>query len=420
MLKNESKYDLVIIDCVSKIKVAQYNVHRDLWSSKSMYFEAFFNRWCNDKQELSLNLSVDQYKYFEHMVMFIYNNDVPCTLCIGDWFGLLALADHFQVQSLVDYGVRVLNSKTMSFSVDDIKLFYSSSTLQNITSLGEVCKKALMMCFSNVNWIYLRDKKDFLSLPFEAVKTLLRDKCITVAHENYVLLLLNEWVCNGHGRNATLDELKQLSHVVRLIHLSSSFINCVLPRMEWFPITAEELNALNNEFFIQQFTRTKRFDCLNSVQSPTRTKLPLSWCLPSRSKTCYKNTVFFLKFTSESLSSWLNSTNENDKIEIRSGTFPWRGIWWQVILSLDRYGYLFVVMKCSTKVSEIKLIPIDTMIAGNVKQLKSGLHVVFCYRSFTENCINCATLTCNGPMTQKYLHDNSMDDYFHFTLKSFT
>ena len=99
----ESKYDLVIIDCVSKIKVAQYNIHRDLW--------------CNDKQELSLNLSVDQYKFFEYMVMFIYNNEVPSTLGISDWFGLLALADHFQVQSLVDYGVGVLNNKTMSFSV---------------------------------------------------------------------------------------------------------------------------------------------------------------------------------------------------------------------------------------------------------------------------------------------------------------
>jgi len=416
----ESKYDLVIIDCVSKIKVAQYNIHRDLWSSKSTYFEAFFNRWCNDKQELSLNLSVDQYKFFEYMVMFIYHNDVPSTLCISDWFGLLALADHFQVQSLVDYGVGVLNNKTMSFSVEDIKLFYSSNTLQNIKSLSEVSKKALMISFSNVMWIYLRDKANFLSLPFEAVRTLLRDKCITVAHENYVLLLVNEWVCNGQGRNATVDELEQLSHVVRLIHVSSSFINCVLPRMEWFSITPEAMNALNNEMFIQQFTKTERFDCLNSVQSPKRTKLPLSWCLPSRSKTCYNNTVFFLKFDSESLSTWLNSKNENDRIEIKSGTFPWRGIWWQVIISLDRYGYYFVVMKCSTKLSGNEIIPVDTIIAGYVKQLKSGLHVVFCYRSFTENCLNCGTFTCTGPMTMKYLHDNCMDDYFHFTLKSFT
>ena len=153
-----------------------------------MYFEAFFNRWCNDKQELSLNLSVDQYKFFEYMVMFIYHNDVPSTLCISDWFGLLALADHFQVQSLVDYGVGVLNNKTMSFSVEDIKLFYSSNTLQNIKSLSEVSKKALMISFSNVMWIYLRDKANFLSLPFEAVRTLLRDKCITVAHENLSLI----------------------------------------------------------------------------------------------------------------------------------------------------------------------------------------------------------------------------------------
>ena len=82
-----------------------------------MYFEAFFNRWCYNKHELSLHLSIDQYKFFEHMVMFIYNNDVSCTLRVSDWFGLLALANHFQVQSLVDYGVQVLTNSTMSFSV---------------------------------------------------------------------------------------------------------------------------------------------------------------------------------------------------------------------------------------------------------------------------------------------------------------
>ena len=398
-------FTLVIYELESNKHIQNISLYnREQWTSKSSYFEAYLERWSRVKHVLSTKVPVSlpaaHCAHVKDIVNFINNSEKPSATTIEEWWGILSLAERWDIQELVTECVQFLKAHTYSIGKEYLLSYYDSfSPLQNIDSLVDVMKEAIFMLYGdNMSSLYYRNDllKEFITLPFLAVKTLFQHPDMLASHENVRLLLLDRWV---RENDTDEDEREQMSTWIRVMNLSVSFITNVLTRMTWFTINPEQVNVILHQKVMALFSENDMSPSIvhRTVEVSTPS-LPIEWTLPSRSIPC-ESLSFTLTKPFSLLNHWIDEEKEVP-LEFRTPSLAWHGMNFQLLVTLDRSGYLFLKIMC-----DVDGVPLDTMISGTFRQRYKLIFPPrsFCCRSFQEICLNEETLTCKGDMSLIYL-----------------
>ena len=382
---------LVVIDVDTKNEVSSIPIYnKDLWTSKSCYFDAYFARWAQ-QSSVPVSLTHEQCKSLLPVVAYLMETDTDPFIShsISDWYGIIALAEHWGIESLVKDGVEMLRKRTYFIDQAQIMSYYSEgSCLSNIEGLVDVMKDGLyMQCGDNLDAKYYNSSmaQEFMSLPRRAVVTLFKDPRVSCSHENIRLLLLNGWITANHDDELAPEEFRVC---IRACDLSVAFLVNVVPRMKWFAMKPEQTNLLLHQKVMSTSSNNKCW----TTKAHGPLIVPFEWISP-RSVTRASEAPFSFVITKPFtlLNEWLSLSASNECFETRTMSKPWHGMDVVVVLKLDGNGYLYLTIE-----SYVTGFPLDVMFEGHCE-------CVFYCRSFEEVCLNENECVCVGEMTVEYL-----------------
>jgi hypothetical protein len=392
--------------------LATIPMHRVLWAANSSYFRVYLKNWTS--HEVKFSIDENDKEALDTVVKSFYMILPEEDLSLKQWFSVFSICDQLGVENTIkERGVAFLKEKT---TLTDISEFYNSRPeIRIVKELSDHFQKSVLSNFKYLMHIYESKIERFVALPYWAVIEILRDDTVTVKDsENLLLVLCMAWVHGEEGKRASKEQLKEMCSYIRLSRLSTVFFMDVLPKLEWFDLSNENYNKVQKFRAMDTFIRYEAFGpgCIfDSVDFSEH------WYAPDRSNVNSVDMdclVIGICIPEEHFFSWV----EGWKLTLESKTmdFYWKGCFWNVSLSFDRTGSVFLTTECNVRYGDGTLVPLDHLFTGSLTQ-RLNHRSNFCHRTFTR------TEVLHGDMRNKNLFEYIMSTFrfqnkkLHFNFK---
>ena len=334
-------------DCTPKKTKTQreYYVHRVILAAHSEYFRSKFLRWSEtdvvyfdvqDQHELEIT---------ECVVRCFYNGPVYLNSVTVGLFKMLKICD-ILIAPLIYYHITIqIPLVCNNITADDFRIYYgTSATMMMNTNRHEIAvfmRKNLCSMFGGDALMTNRSLLlDFVTQPIDAVLALYeksgQDYGSVLTSENTVLISIMIWLQN---KQCTDDELESLRKVIRVLHLTSTFIEQILPQLKWLKFTQLQKRIMLSYKRIQySINDVDDFDdglFENDV-------IPRQWIFDHRA--AGQPHCINVTFTENALDEWIGSTE--CCISVTSESSYFKGLFFAPTIKLHRNGMLDFNMNC--------------------------------------------------------------------------
>ena len=324
----------------------EYYIHRVVLAAHSEYFRSKFLRWSETETSVVYFDVHDQHELdiTECVIRCFYNGPVylnSVTMCL---FKMLKICDML-ISPLIYYHITLqIPLVCNNVTVDDFRVYYNTSAIMINTNRHEIAlfmRKKLCSMFGGDELMKKRSLlTDFVTLPLDAVLALYEkggpEFGSVLTSENTVLISIMIWLQN---KQCTDDELKSLRKVIRVLHLTSTFIEQILPQLKWFDFTQLQKRVMLSYKRIQySINDVDDFDdglFENDV-------IPRQWIFDHRA--AGQPHCINVTFTENALDEWIASTE--CCISVTSKRSYFRGLFFKPTLTLHKNGLLDFNMNC--------------------------------------------------------------------------
>jgi len=232
----------------------QFYAHRLVLGGHSEVFKRQLSAWseacAHDAEDnmpvLILQLEEQEVEVMEHVLRLMYSFETPSDASGTLLVSMLRLSDMYEATRCIAAlaSAFATRSNMDNFSAADmhdmLSLPQALLSRQDVDAAVARCKQAVVQQFMNVTAL-AQDRQlhsSFLQLDFPVVLAWAQEDSLRVYTENEVLLLLHSWVTARGCRD--VEQLKQLSHSVRIPHLTPVYMTSVARSMVWFQCSERE------------------------------------------------------------------------------------------------------------------------------------------------------------------------------------
>ena len=393
-------------------------IHRVLWAANSSYFRVYLKNWTSN--EVKFSIDPEDKDALDAVIKSFYMIYPEADLSLKQWFSIFAICDQLGVEnSIREKGMFIIRERK---SLSDISEFYRCKPeILIVKELSDHFHNNLLSTFKYLIHIYESKLEKFVALPYLAVLEIIQDENVTMKDsENLILVLCMAWVNGEEGKKATKEQLKELCSFVRVSVLSTAFFMDILPRLDWFEMSAENYSKILKFRAMDTFIKYEAVGparIFESEKNDLSLEIPKHWFASDRSNMdsldmdCLS---FGMCIPDEHFYSWIEGWKPT--FATKSSDFYWKGCFWNVCLTFDRMGALFMTTECNVKNGDGTWIPLDNLFTGTLTQ-RLNHRLDFCHRTFT------CTEVFHGDMKNQTLLEYVMSTFrfqnrrLHFNLK---
>ena len=230
----------------------QINAHKCVLAACSPYFRTMFTCNLSESNQHSVRITHTEYDIMEAVISFAYSSKftLPCDRVLS----LLSAADHFQIDSLLQYCCGFLETQLNTSNVLSTRAY---ACLHRCWKLYRLCTEYVLTHFNHVI-----QSEEFLDLPTDQLQDLISQDELRVTCEEDVYTAVINWVY--HDFEERKDIFPSLIVHVRLPFLSSEFLTCNVQEEQL--MERDLCQDLISEAFFYKSSPDKRGELKNSLR----------------------------------------------------------------------------------------------------------------------------------------------------------
>lgn len=198
------------------------------------------------------------------------------------------------------------------------------------------CRQRVLSVFSNAyhTYIHRAQRGAFLHLSFPAVRFWAASSELRVDHENTVVVLLSLWAASEEGQRCSEEQLRELTGLVRMLHVSNGYLLTCVRKLRWMVIGEGQLEALQLFKLSEPWTsETNQRSYRQSCGAPS------GWFLPPRQSVTRDASVMVFEVDAEQLVMKLQEAQATGRLTgvDRPAEQYCQGYEWQVHVEFSGY-----------------------------------------------------------------------------------
>eukprot|EP00195_Chlamydomonas_chlamydogama_P010659 CAMPEP_0202903930 /NCGR_PEP_ID=MMETSP1392-20130828/27248_1 /ASSEMBLY_ACC=CAM_ASM_000868 /TAXON_ID=225041 /ORGANISM="Chlamydomonas chlamydogama, Strain SAG 11-48b" /LENGTH=414 /DNA_ID=CAMNT_0049591323 /DNA_START=236 /DNA_END=1477 /DNA_ORIENTATION=+ len=202
---------------------------------------------------ITLDVEEAEVELMQAVIAFMYTGALP-PLDIGQLTTTCKLADMFGVDKCIAHATNLLgNIRAEDLEATSIAQIYNMpeplQSREGVRKARDTCIARLLQLYGSLHDVLTDEQllRSFLYLPYAAVHAFVLQDELAVRSENEVLLLLHCWVSGAPAaRCLSKQQRQELSHAVRLMQLTPTYLLAVVPRLKWLCVSAEQLRMASH------------------------------------------------------------------------------------------------------------------------------------------------------------------------------